>query len=173
MRRMTSCPSTSGSPTGASTGLPHESLTPETHHAPAWMHRIPGLCSTFGMIIVNLIDKQRLLSDYDDSPSSFGGSVAWKARLFLFLGFALMAGGLAGSVTVLVLKYVIPDWHYEGVVYWGIANVLQSILVMMRCAELQVTSIPPRMSDQCWSHSACVLWIAQNSDQDYEYNLSL
>ena len=93
---------------------------------PDW---IPGLCSTFGMIIVNLIDKSRLLQDEDDS--SYGG-VAWKARLFLFLGFALMAGGLAGSVTVLVLKYVIPDWSYDGVVWWGVANVLQSVLVMMR-----------------------------------------
>lgn len=139
------------------------------------MHRIPGLCSTFGMIIVNLIDKQRLLSDYDDSPSSFGGSVAWKARLFLFLGFALMAGGLAGSVTVLVLKYVVPDWRFEGVVYWGIANVLQSILIMMRCGPVPPPNRQLRADDtlQTTSHSACVLWIAQNSDEDYEYNLSL
>lgn len=97
--------------------------------------RIPGLCSTLGMIIVNLIDKQRLVSD---SVSAFSGDgVAWKARLFLFLGFALMAGGLAGSFTVLALKYVIPDYAWpEGVVYWGVANVLQSVLVMLRCAPL-------------------------------------
>ena len=49
------------------------------------------------MIIVNLIDKSRLVGD--DSAGAFGmGGVAWKARLLLFLGFALMAGGLAGSV---------------------------------------------------------------------------
>jgi ABC-type methionine transport system permease subunit len=63
---------------------------------PDW---IPGLCSTIGMIIVNLIDKSRLVGD-EGGGLSFGGmgGVAWKARLFLFLGFAMMAGGLAGSV---------------------------------------------------------------------------
>lgn len=49
------------------------------------------------MIIVNLIDKQRLMSDDWDGSWSSGG-VAWRARLFLFVGFALMAGGLAGSI---------------------------------------------------------------------------
>lgn len=63
----------------------------------------PGICSTLGMIIVNLIDKQQLLSEDGDGggswgEGSWGGGVAWRARLFLFLGFALMAGGMAGSV---------------------------------------------------------------------------
>lgn len=66
---------------------------------PDW---IPGLCSTLGMIIVNLIDKSQLTGDDDDNygggAGSWGGGVAWRARLFLFMGFALMAGGLAGSV---------------------------------------------------------------------------
>ena len=61
---------------------------------------IPGLFSSLGMIIVNLIDKTKLVGEDDGFTSGrFGmGGVAWKARLFLFLGFALMAGGLAGSV---------------------------------------------------------------------------
>jgi hypothetical protein len=53
------------------------------------------------MIIVNLIDKQRLMGDDDAGggwDGSWGGGVAWRARLFLFVGFALMAGGLAGSI---------------------------------------------------------------------------
>lgn len=60
----------------------------------------PGICSTIGMIIVNLIDKQRLMNDDNDGGWSdgFAGGAAWRARLFLFMGFALMAGGLAGSV---------------------------------------------------------------------------
>jgi hypothetical protein len=52
------------------------------------------------MIIVNLIDKHSLV---EDGGGWSGGGVAWKARLFLFLGFALMAGGLAGSVVSFVL----------------------------------------------------------------------
>jgi len=47
------------------------------------------------MLVINSIDKSRLSAD---SFSYSGNGVAWKARLVLFLGFALMAGGLAGSV---------------------------------------------------------------------------
>jgi hypothetical protein len=43
---------------------------------------------------VNLIDKDRVRGE-----ESYGDPRAvWRARLFLFIGFALMAGGLAGSV---------------------------------------------------------------------------
>ena len=55
---------------------------------------VPGLCSLLGILVVNLIDKDRVRGD-----EGFGDSRAvWRARLFLFVGFALMAGGLAGSV---------------------------------------------------------------------------
>jgi hypothetical protein len=55
---------------------------------------IPGICSTLGMLVVNLINRDQLLGE------GFGGEggIVWRARLFLFLGFALMAGGLAGSI---------------------------------------------------------------------------
>jgi hypothetical protein len=83
------------------------------------------------MIIVNLIDKQRLMTEGGFSSSD---NVAWKARLFLFLGFALMAGGLAGSITTLLLKYVLPGFSdtFSYVKWWGLANVLQSSLTMLR-----------------------------------------
>ncbi|BGP54645.1 hypothetical protein JCM8202_003709 [Rhodotorula sphaerocarpa] len=119
----------------------------------------PGLCATLGMIIVNLIDKQRLLADDGGGGGGGwggdgwgGGGVAWRARLFLFVGFALMAGGLAGSITVLVIKYVLPSYPESYGVSWGIANVLQSIAIMF---------------------SSVVLWTAQNAEQDYSYNITL
>lgn len=43
---------------------------------------------------INLIDKSRL---HGDAYEYSGSSLVWKARLFLFLGFALIAGGFAGS----------------------------------------------------------------------------
>jgi hypothetical protein len=44
--------------------------------------------------VINMIDKDRIRGD-----EGLGDSRAvWRARLFLFIGFALMAGGLAGSV---------------------------------------------------------------------------
>ena len=53
------------------------------------------------MLVINSIEKTRLSAD---SYSYSGTGVAWKARLVLFLGFALMAGGLAGSVVSYNLK---------------------------------------------------------------------
>jgi len=108
---------------------------------------VPGICSLIGMLIVNLIDKDRIRGD-----EAFGDSRAvWKARLFLFIGFALMAGGLAGSVSLLVLKYVLKDYP-EQYTYYGYANVSQNVSLML---------------------SAVVLWIAQSSQSEYDYSLTL
>ncbi|TFK38293.1 hypothetical protein BDQ12DRAFT_606557 [Crucibulum laeve] len=108
---------------------------------------IPGICSLLGYLVINMIDKDRIRGE-----EGFGDSRAvWRARLFLFIGFALMAGGLAGSVTVLVLKYVLNEYP-EQFTYYGYANVSQSVALML---------------------SAIVLWIAQNTSNEYEYNLTL
>lgn len=107
------------------------------------------------MAVINSIEKSRL------SPESFsysGNGVAWKARLVLFLGFALIAGGLAGGVCVLVLKYVVDEQGgvgegvSRGTLWMGVANVLGNALVMLSCI---------------------VLWVGQNMEDEYTYNLAL
>ncbi|KAJ7444628.1 hypothetical protein B0H11DRAFT_1747243 [Mycena galericulata] len=124
-------------------GLPDTSVTVHV----TFVDWIPGLCSLLGFLVINLIDKDRIRGE-----EGFGDSRAvWRARLFLFLGFALMAGGLAGSVTVLVLKYVIPDYS-EQFKYYGYANVAQNVALML---------------------SVVILWMAQNSSSEYEYNLTI
>ena len=108
------------------------------------------------MLVINSIEKTRLSAD---SYSYSGTGVAWKARLVLFLGFALMAGGLAGSVVssyylllythgmqvqirgtcakktcdqaVLALKYIQPGYPFS-TLYFGIANVVANGLIMLR-----------------------------------------
>ena len=125
---------------------------------------LPGICSLLGMLVINLIDKDRVRGE-----DGFGDSRAvWRARLILFIGFALMAGGLAGSVVrslrltlilglltsaqaLLVLKYVLAGYA-EQFTYYGYANVGQNIGLML---------------------SAVVLWIAQSTGGEYEYNLSI
>ncbi|KII87978.1 hypothetical protein PLICRDRAFT_112370 [Plicaturopsis crispa FD-325 SS-3] len=108
---------------------------------------LPGICSVLGMLVVNLIDKDRVRGD-----EGFGDARAvWRARLFLFIGFALMAGGLAGSVSILVLKYVLHDYE-ERYTYYGYANVSQNVAMML---------------------ATVVLWIAQSGSSEYEYNLTL
>jgi hypothetical protein len=129
---------------------------------------IPIICSALGMLVINVssgasgqhgeaqpliqlsqsIEKTRLAAD---SFSYSGNGVAWKARVVLFLGFALMAGGLAGSVVVMVLKYLFMDYALK-TMYMGIANVVANALIML---------------------SSVVLWVSQNLEEDYTYNLSL
>ena len=82
------------------------------------------------MLVINSIDKGRLSAD---TFSYSGNGVAWKARLVLFVGFALMAGGLAGSVTVLVLKYVVHDVGFP-TLWLGAGNCVANGLVMSRYA---------------------------------------
>ncbi|KAI7165728.1 hypothetical protein KC352_g26105, partial [Hortaea werneckii] len=80
-----------------------------------------------------------------------GDGVAWKARVVLFMGFAAIAGGLAGGVTVMVLKYVVQEASWPAM-WFGVANLVANGLVML---------------------STVVLWVSQNMEDDYTYNLAL
>jgi hypothetical protein len=127
---------------------------------------IPGICSSLGMLVINSIDKSRLGAD---SFSYSGNGVAWKARLVLFLGFALLAGGLAGSVTVLVLKYLVHKVVFPAL-WMGVANVMANALIMTRY-ELDRTT--GRVEMILTEPSSAVLWVAQNMEDEYTYNLAL
>jgi len=109
---------------------------------------LPLIFSSLGMLIINSIEKTRLSAD---SFSYSGSGVAWKARVVLFLGFASLAGGMAGGVTVLVLKYVVAEATWP-TMYMGVANLLANGLVML---------------------SSVVLWLSQNMEDEYSYNLAL
>jgi len=109
---------------------------------------LPLIFSSLGMLIINSIEKTRLSAD---SFSYSGSGVAWKARVVLFLGFASLAGGMAGGVTVLVLKYIVPGTVWP-TLSMGVSNVLSNGLVML---------------------SSVVLWISQNMEDEYSYNLAL
>lgn len=89
---------------------------------------------------INSIDKTRLSAD---SYSYSGNGIAWKARVILFVGFAFMAGGLAGAVTVLVLKYVLPGYPFPTLGF-GVSNVVGNALVMLRYSTQTLSLIPVR-----------------------------
>ncbi|KAG0374184.1 hypothetical protein BGX24_010719 [Mortierella sp. AD032] len=112
---------------------------------------VPGICSTLGMMIINCIDKASLRSDSFSFSSSGSVSTTWIARLFLFIGFAFMAGGLAGSISVMCIKYIIPE-HGDPFTFWGICNVVQNTAIMV---------------------SAAMLWIAQNTESEYDYSFGI
>ncbi|KAI6782996.1 uncharacterized protein J7T54_002157 [Emericellopsis cladophorae] len=109
---------------------------------------LPLIFSSLGMLIINSVEKQRLSAD---SFSYSGNGVAWKARVVLFLGFAMLAGGMAGGVVVFVLKFVVPEVSGPAL-GMGIENVVSNALVGV---------------------SSVVLWVSQNMEDEYSYNLSL
>ncbi|KAJ2844597.1 Vacuolar protein sorting-associated protein 68, partial [Coemansia erecta] len=81
---------------------------------------IPGILCTLGMIITNSIDLSLLRDDgfgYGSSSSSLAG----KAKLTLFIGIALLAGGVAGSITILAIKFIVPEVE-PGILYIGFTN---------------------------------------------------
>lgn len=94
---------------------------------------LPLIFSSLGMLIINSIEKTRLSAD---SYSYSGNGVAWKARVVLFLGFASLAGGVAGGVAVLVLKYIMADDVARRTILMGASNVIANGLVMLRYVPL-------------------------------------
>jgi hypothetical protein len=109
---------------------------------------LPFIFSSLGMLIINSVEKGRLAAD---SFSYSGNGVAWKARVVLFLGFAALAGGMAGGVVVFILKFVMKNAAMP-MLTMGIENVVANALV---------------------GASTVVLWVSQNMEDEYSYNLSL
>jgi hypothetical protein len=165
---------------------------------------IPGICSALGMLVINSIEKARLSAD---SFSYSGSGVAWKARFVLFLGFALLAGGLAGSVVSLIylLLFFLP-LLLESRVGLGLTSSFldghgaqicdQSLSAAdvifrnrkCRCQQPRYAQVrsplisclirpwlcpPSDVSNIFFRDSSVVLWVSQNMEDDYTYNLAL
>ncbi|KAI1328782.1 vacuolar protein sorting-associated protein [Xylariaceae sp. FL0255] len=111
---------------------------------------LPFIFSTLGMLIINSVEKSRLSSD-SFSYSGSGSGVAWQARVVLFLGFAALAGGMAGGVVVFVLKFAVHDVDWP-MLTMGVENIVANCLVGL---------------------STVVLWVSQNMEDEYSYNLAL
>lgn len=113
---------------------------------------IPFICSSLGMIIVNSIEKLNLIGDNNNSFLGGGsGTQTWAARVILFFGFSLLAGGLAGSFMVLVLKFLMKHYSYP-TLGMGVSNVVCNGSIMLSCI---------------------VLWLSQNIEDEYSYSLGI
>jgi hypothetical protein len=88
----------------------HLAIKRVTNNAALLLHRI------------NLIDKSRLQGE---AFSYAGSDLVWKARLFLFVGFALLGFGFAGSC-------VSTRWHRQRELYSLMA------IFMVECDDYQV-----------------------------------
>ncbi|EMG50300.1 VPS68 Vacuolar protein sorting-associated protein 68 [Candida maltosa Xu316] len=112
---------------------------------------IPFICSAFGMLIVNSIEKSNLLINSNNADFGTSGGNAWAARVILFLGFSLLAGGVAGSFMVFILKYLMKHYSFP-TLGMGVSNIVCNGCVMLSCI---------------------VLWLSQNIEDEYSYSLAL
>ncbi|VVT50748.1 uncharacterized protein SAPINGB_P002867 [Magnusiomyces paraingens] len=113
---------------------------------------LPFLFSSLGMLVINSVDKSLLsAANFSFGASSSGSAADWQAKVILFMGFALLAGGLAGSIVLLVLRYIVPNFPMP-TLSMGIENVVANGAVMLSCV---------------------VLWVAQNVEDEYSYSLQL
>lgn len=113
---------------------------------------IPFICSTLGMLIVNSIEKANLFNDSNNSfLSSNGNNTAWVARVILFCGFSLLAGGLAGSFMVFILKFLLKHYGFP-TLGMGVSNIICNGCIMLSCISL---------------------WLSQNIEDEYSYSLAL
>lgn len=118
---------------------------------------IPIICSSLGMIIVNSIEKSSLMVALGANALFMGGlalgdgATAWTARVILFCGFSLLAGGMAGSIMVFVIKFLLEKYYFP-TLGMGVSNIIANASIMLSCI---------------------LLWIAQNIEDEYSYNLAL
>ncbi|KAJ3012199.1 hypothetical protein HKX48_006412 [Thoreauomyces humboldtii] len=93
----------------------------------AFVDWIPGILSTFALIIVNLIDREMLNADGDGS----GHSVATKARGCAFVGVSMALGALGGGYAVTILKYIRAGYTMGDPAYFGFCIAGQNTLIFM------------------------------------------
>lgn len=104
------------------------------------------------MLIVNSIEKANLFNDSNNSfLSSNGNNTAWVARVILFCGFSLLAGGLAGSFMVFILKFLLKHYGFP-TLGMGVSNIICNGCIMLSCISL---------------------WLSQNIEDEYSYSLAL
>ncbi|KAJ1918639.1 Vacuolar protein sorting-associated protein 68 [Tieghemiomyces parasiticus] len=111
---------------------------------------LPGIFCTVGMLITNSIDLSLLRDDHFGYSGNSGG-LAGRAKFTLFIGIALIAGGLAGSVASLCIKYIASGVANE-FIYTGVAVIVQTVLITL---------------------SSIVLWLVHNSEAEGQYNFVL
>ncbi|OBA19471.1 UPF0220-domain-containing protein [Metschnikowia bicuspidata var. bicuspidata NRRL YB-4993] len=112
---------------------------------------IPFICSMLGMLIVNSIEKSNLFSEGQNLFLGDGSGNAWAARVILFFGFSLLAGGLAGSFMVFILKFLMKQYTFP-TLGMGVSNIICNGSIMLSCI---------------------ILWLSQNIEDEYSYSLAL
>jgi hypothetical protein len=71
----------------------------------------------------------------------------------------------------MVLKYVVPSYPFP-TLWFGVANVIANVLISLRCVAA-LTCRFESLLGLTMGCSSVVLWVSQNMEDDYTYNLQL
>jgi len=72
-----------------------------------------------------------------------------------------------------VLKYVVNESVWPSL-WMGVANVIANALVMLRYVLVESSRVQVRLSSSMLTlYSSVILWVSQNMEDDYTYNLAL
>lgn len=125
-------------------------------------NRACGICKhwPWNFVSINLIDKSRLQGE---AFSYAGSGLVWKARLFLFLGFALIAGGVAGSCVSRESRFVCC-WHELLIVVCLVCFDYQ-----IHCSSGVCTALHQLWHCRCWTECVDHVEVGKKVEWDDEY----
>lgn len=94
--------------------------------SPKFEDWLPGIFSTFSLIIVNLVDKESLSGGNDFGFES--SNVAVKSRAIAFIGATMGLGAVGGALTVTIIKTIIAKKIYQAS-YLGATVTISNFLI--------------------------------------------
>lgn len=94
--------------------------------SPKFEDWLPGIFSTFSLIIVNLVDKESLNGESDFGFNS--NNVAIKSRAIAFIGATMGLGAIGGALTITIIKTIIAK-KISQASYLGITVTVSNFLI--------------------------------------------
>eukprot|EP00325_Prymnesiales_sp_UTEX-LB-985_P003762 CAMPEP_0174694900 /NCGR_PEP_ID=MMETSP1094-20130205/1378_1 /TAXON_ID=156173 /ORGANISM="Chrysochromulina brevifilum, Strain UTEX LB 985" /LENGTH=144 /DNA_ID=CAMNT_0015891253 /DNA_START=51 /DNA_END=485 /DNA_ORIENTATION=- len=97
---------------------------------------IPGLLSTFGLLMLNVIQWEAVSEDYSLMEDGKGAC----AKCWVFTAFCMSFGGLIGGIWILVKEISHPDWE-AGSVSVAVRALLQNLFIFASSLVFRVARI--------------------------------
>jgi len=96
----------------------------EGFKSPPWFMYLPGIISTFVLLMMNIVS----VNDLHPYSLLFDNTLSQKVRLWLFLSFAIGFGAVISIVWMMVVQYN----GMQGMFIWpGLCLVLQNVLIFV------------------------------------------
>eukprot|EP01089_Gocevia_fonbrunei_P015646 TRINITY_DN4629_c0_g1_i2.p1 TRINITY_DN4629_c0_g1~~TRINITY_DN4629_c0_g1_i2.p1 ORF type:complete len:145 (-),score=17.45 TRINITY_DN4629_c0_g1_i2:54-488(-) len=94
------------------------------YHAPPWFMFLPGIVSTFTLVMTNLVS----VNDIHPFSMFFSEDISRKVRVWLLISFSLSFGAIIAIVWMMITEYQ----DYSGnAIYPGVAMILQNVCILI------------------------------------------